>query len=116
MRNLGGAIGIATVNTWLQDNSRIEASRMGQTLGEAGRRAPDFIAALAGRISQAGGDPDQAAMLARSEFGQLVGRAALTSAFNDVFRLMSWMFIAAIVMAPFCRPLPSTPTALSEAH
>ncbi len=116
MRNLGGAIGIATVNTWLQDNTRIEASRMGQALGEAGRRAPDFIAAMTARIAPMSGDLDQAGRLARSEFGQLVGRAALTSAFNDVFRLMAWMFIAAIAMAPFCRPLPSPPVGPAATH
>ena len=37
MRNLGGAIGIAVVNTWLADNTRIQAARMGESLGEAGR-------------------------------------------------------------------------------
>ena len=26
-------------------------------------------------------------------------------AFNDIFRLMSWIFLAALVMVPFCRPL-----------
>ena len=36
MRNLGGAIGIAVVNTWLQDNARIQAARMGESLGRAG--------------------------------------------------------------------------------
>ncbi len=61
MRNLGGAIGIAVVNTWLDDNTRIQAARMGESLGEAGRRAPDFVAALAGRIGQSAGDPSQAA-------------------------------------------------------
>ncbi len=109
MRNLGGAIGIATVNTWLADNSRIEAARLGQALGESGRRAPDFLAALTARLTSAHPDPAQAALLARAEFGQLVGRLALTSAFNDVFRLMSWIFLAALVFVPFCRPLPSTP-------
>ena len=116
MRNLGGAIGIATVNTWLQDNSRIEASRLGETLGEAGRRAPDVVAALAVRIGRTVPDAAQAVLLARGEFARIVGRVALTAAFNDVFRVMSWMFIAAILMAPFCRPLPSTPVGPAEAH
>ncbi len=116
MRNLGGAIGIATVNTWLADNTRIETAHLGQGLGEAGRRAPDFINAMASRIGQVAGDPAVAAQLSRAEFGQLVGRAALTAAFNDVFRLMSWMFLLALVMVPFCRPLPSTPIGPADAH
>jgi DHA2 family multidrug resistance protein len=116
MRNLGGAIGIATVNTWLADDTRIDASRLGQALGEAGRRAPDIVAQLGGRISQVVPDPVLAARMAQGELARLVGRAALTSAFNDVFRLMAWMFIAAIAMAPFCRPLPSTPVRPADAH
>jgi DHA2 family multidrug resistance protein len=116
MRNLGGAIGIATVNTWLADDTRIDAARLGQGLGEAGRRAPEVIARLAGRIAGAVPDPALAARMAQGEFAGLVGRAALTSAFNDVFRLMAWMFIAAIAMAPLCRPLPSTPVRPADAH
>jgi DHA2 family multidrug resistance protein len=104
MRNLGGAIGIAVVNTWLADNTRIQASRMGEALGEAGRRTPDFVTALAGRIGQLGGDPAQALLTAQGELGRLVGRYALTLAFDDVFRLMAWIFLAALVMVPLCRP------------
>jgi len=36
----------------------------------------------------------------------MVGRFALTSTFEEVFRLMSWLFIAAAVLAPFRRPPP----------
>jgi DHA2 family multidrug resistance protein len=116
MRNLGGAIGIATVNTWLADDTRIDAARLGQAMGDGARRAPDFLAALAGQMARVTADPVHAALLARGEFSRVVGRLALTSAFNDVFRLMAWMFIAAIAMAPFCRPLPSTPVAPADAH
>jgi DHA2 family multidrug resistance protein len=115
MRNLGGAIGIAVVNTWLGDNTRIQAERMGETLGEAGRRAPDFVAALAGRIGQSAGDPGQAMELARGELARLVGRQALTLSFDEVFRTMAWIFLAALVMVPFCRPAPNTAPAV-DAH
>ncbi len=105
MRNLGGAIGIAVVNTWLQDNSLIQAARMSESLGRAGRHAPDVVAALASRIAAAhGGDPAQALRAAQAVMARLVGRDALTSAFDETFRLMAWLFIAALVMVPFCRP------------
>jgi DHA2 family multidrug resistance protein len=106
MRNLGGAVGIAVVNTWLQDNTRIQAARMGETLGEQGRSATDFVTALAGRIGQGAGDPNQAMLTAKGLLARAVGRYALTSAFDEVFRLMAWLFIAALVMVPFCRPAP----------
>ena len=116
MRNLGGAIGIAVVNTWLTDNTRIQVARMGETLGEQGRRAPDFIAALARQIGQTTGDPNQAMLAAKGELARLVGRYALTSAFDEVFRLMAWLFIAALVMVPFCRPAPQTASVAPEVH
>ncbi len=117
MRNLGGAIGIAVVNTWLQDNSRIQAARLGESLGEAGRLAPDFTAALAGRLNDvAAGDPAQATLRAKAEFARLVGRAALTTSFDEVFRTMAWLFLIALVMVPFCRPAANPGAAPMDAH
>ncbi|HWT51181.1 MAG TPA: DHA2 family efflux MFS transporter permease subunit, partial [Caulobacter sp.] len=52
MRNLGGAIGIAVVNTWLGDNARIHVARLGEALGEAGRSGTDALSTLAGRIAE----------------------------------------------------------------
>ena len=116
MRNLGGAIGIAVVNTWLQDNARIQAARMGESLGEAGRRAPDFVAAMAVRIGSAAGDPNQALLAAQGQLARLVGRFALAAGFDEVFRMMAWLFIAALVMVPFCKPPPIAAAAPADAH
>jgi DHA2 family multidrug resistance protein len=106
MRNLGGAIGIAVVNTWLGDNARIQASRMGESLGQAGAKAPEVVTQLAGRMGQVTADPARALLLAQGELARLVGRLALTSAFQEVFRTMAWMFLAALVLVPFCKPPP----------
>jgi len=121
MRNLGGAIGIAVVNTWLQDQARIHAARMGESLGEAGRLAPDVVTALATRIGATTSDSTHALLMAQGELARVVGRMSLTLAFDDVFRMMAWLFIAALLLVPFCRAAPinapapaaSTPT---EAH
>jgi DHA2 family multidrug resistance protein len=106
MRNLGGAIGIAVVNTWLQDDARIMSARMGEGLGEAGRRAPDFIVAMAQWIGQSAGDPNQALLAAQGQIARVVGRDALTLGFDEVFRTMAWVFLVALVMVPFCKPPP----------
>jgi DHA2 family multidrug resistance protein len=119
MRNLGGAIGIAVVNTWLQDNARIQAARMGEGLGRAGAEAPGIIAQIAGKMAQVTPDPAHAALLARGEIARLVGRYALTSSFEEVFRTMAWMFLAALIMVPFCKPAPlpgAAPAPPVEAH
>jgi MFS transporter, DHA2 family, multidrug resistance protein len=116
MRNLGGAIGIAIVNTLLQDQTRIHVARFGESLGEATRIAPDVIAHLAARFGQFTADATHAMMLAQAEIAQVIARAALTLAFNDVFRLMAWMFVAALMLVPLCRPVQTSPASVSEVH
>jgi len=116
MRNLGGAIGIAVVTTWLQDYARIDALRFGESLGEAGRVAPDVIAMLAARIGESGADAAHALLVARGEVAQFVARQALTLSFNDVFRLMAWVFAAALAMVPLCRPMLLTAAPPVESH
>ena len=120
MRNLGGAVGIAVVNTWLADQTRIHVARMGESLGAAGRSAPDFVAGVASRIGQGvgaqSGDAAQALLAAQGQFARLVGRYALTSAFEEVFRLMAWLFIAALILVPFCKPPPLGAAPPVDAH
>jgi len=104
MRNLGGAIGIAVVNTLLQDHTRIAAARLSEALGRQPGAASQAIAAAAARAQAVTPDPAGAMALAQGLFARIVGREALTIAFDDIFRLMAWMFVAALVMVPFCRP------------
>ena len=116
MRNLGGAIGIAVVNTWLIDHTRIHIARLGESLGEAGRQAPDAVAQLAGRIGQFTADSAHALLMAQGEIGRLVSRTATTLAFDDVFRLMAWMFVAALLLVPFSRQPAHAPAVPVETH
>jgi DHA2 family multidrug resistance protein len=111
MRNLGGAVGIAIVNTWLQDQARIHFARLSETLGEAGRHGAEFVATLAARIGEYVTDPALALLMAKAQFGQIVSRHAATLAFGEVFRIMAWIFLVALVMVPFCRPIMNAPPA-----
>jgi len=116
MRNLGGAVGIAVVNTWLQDYARIQVARMGESLGEAGRHAPNMIAELAGRFGQVTTDAAPSLLLSQGELARVVSRYALTTSFNEVFRQMAWLFIVALVMVPFCHPAPNAAPTTADAH
>jgi DHA2 family multidrug resistance protein len=116
MRNLGGAIGIATVNTWLQDNARIQGLRFGEALAHSGQAAKDLTAGLAHQLHAVTPDSGRALLMAQGLISHIVGREALTIAFNDVFRLMAWMFFAALVMVPFCRPPKGPPPSPADAH
>jgi MFS transporter, DHA2 family, multidrug resistance protein len=117
MRNLGGAVGIALVNVWLYDQTRIHSERLGEALDVNGRPAAAVVADLARQMQRITPDPDHALALAQSEFARMVGRATLTLGFEEVFRITAWLFLAALVMIPFCRPpKPGAAAPPSEAH
>ncbi|HWU94470.1 MAG TPA: DHA2 family efflux MFS transporter permease subunit [Sphingomonas sp.] len=103
MRNLGGAIGIALVNTWLQDNARLHMLRLGEALGVAGRTGSELIDNLAAYANSYTPDRAEALLMAQGVAGHIVQREAMTLAFNDVFRVMAMMFLCALVLVPFCR-------------
>ncbi|QGN56504.1 DHA2 family efflux MFS transporter permease subunit [Novosphingobium sp. Gsoil 351] len=113
MRNLGGAIGIAVVTTWLNDFSRLHYLRLGEAMGASPREAESFVTGLTRYLHAYTPDPDRALQMAQSFFGRLAGREALTLAFDDVFRLMAYSFLAALVLVPLCRPAPIQPDAPS---
>jgi DHA2 family multidrug resistance protein len=116
MRNLGGAIGIAVVNTWLLDFTREHMLRLSEGLGEAPARATSMIQALAQHASGWTPDAGRALAMAQSEMGRIVSRQALTLAFADTYRLMAWMFLAALIIVPFCKPAPQGAPPPPDAH
>ena len=99
------------------DNARTATLRFGEALAASGRGAQDTVAGLAQRLVAETPDPAQAMLRAQASFARVVGREALTTAFDDVFRLMAWMFVAALVMVPFCRvPRTAAPVSPADAH
>ena len=109
-------IGIAVVNTWLQDNARLETARLGEPLGQSAGAVTAAVTELGHRLAAVTPDAAQALMMARALIGRTVGREALTLAFDDVFRLMAWIFIAALVMVPFAKSAGSSAAPPAEAH
>jgi DHA2 family multidrug resistance protein len=116
MRNLGGAVGIAVVNTWLQDSARTGAARIGEALGANASGASEALSELSNRLATITPDASHAAVLARKVFSGVVSQQSLTLAFDDVFRLMSWMFLVALILVPFCRPVRSPAPMPADAH
>jgi DHA2 family multidrug resistance protein len=102
MRNLGGAIGIATANTWLQDDTRIASLRLGESLSQVKDGGQALTAKLLAVLHASTADGARAALESRALIGRIFGREALTLAFDDVFRVMAWMFLAALILVPFC--------------
>jgi DHA2 family multidrug resistance protein len=100
MRNLGGAIGIASVTTWLQDYGRIHGERFGEDLSNANTSG---LAQAVARISTFTPDVRHARLVIDGELTQFVTQQALALAFRDVFFLMAILFAAAMLLIPFAR-------------
>jgi MFS transporter, DHA2 family, multidrug resistance protein len=107
MRNLG----------WLIDYAQWHAVNIGAALGNSADAARQTLDYLTARLSDSTPDADRALIMAQAQFARIIGKEALTLAFNDAFRLMSWLFLAALVLVPFCRPAnKGAASAAAEAH
>jgi DHA2 family multidrug resistance protein len=102
MRNLGGAVGIAAVTTWLQDNARIHGEWFGEALSNANTSA---LAHAAERIAHTTADVAHAKLVVSAEVAQFVMQQAMTLAFDDVFLVMAGVFCVALVLVPFCKTM-----------
>jgi DHA2 family multidrug resistance protein len=111
MRNLGGAIGIAVVTTWIQDSVRINAERFGEALDHANT---SVLAEAARRVSTLSADAAHARLMLDGALAQVVGREALTQAFRDVFLAMAAMFVIALLIVPFAKTVILSDRPLSE--
>ena len=107
MRNLGGAIGIALVNTWLVDFTRQHAASLSTAMGAQPDRAREMMGGLAQYAQQWTTDAGRALGMAETMMGRVVGREAATLAFDDTYRLMAFLFIAALLIVPFAKPAPT---------
>jgi DHA2 family multidrug resistance protein len=108
LRNLGGAFGIAAVNTWLIDFTQSHAAMLDQALGRTPGAAREALTGLALRFGESGLGPARSQGAAAQTLLQGVGGQALTLAFDDVFRITAWLFVACLLVVPFCRGGPMT--------
>jgi DHA2 family multidrug resistance protein len=115
LRNLGGAVGIAAVNTWLIAFTQGHAAAFDRALGHSGA-ARDALAGLTLRVAQDGGDPAHGQGVAAATVIGGVMRQSLTLAFDDVFRISAWLFLACLVVVPFCSGGPMTQRHRHHAH
>lgn len=106
MRNLGGAIGIAVVNTWLIDFTRAHVNSLSAAMGEQPQRAGEMVRGLTQMALQWTPDAARAGQIAEGLMGRVLGREALTLAFSDTYLLMAMLFAGALLIVPFARPAP----------
>jgi len=102
MRNLGGAIGLAAINTILNKRMDLHLDRLHEAVNWASVPANEMLARLASRFS--GSD---AQTMALKEMMRLVRRQAAVMSFADVFLIMTALFVTLAAFGIFMtRPQP----------
>jgi DHA2 family multidrug resistance protein len=89
MRNLGGAIGLAAINTAFNDRMDLHLTRLHEAVNSASIPATEMLSNLASRFQ--GSDAQSQALQAL--FGMVRLQAAVMS-YADVFLMMTVLFLA----------------------
>jgi DHA2 family multidrug resistance protein len=109
MRNLGGAVGLAALNTVLNDRIDLHLTRLHEAVGWGRGAAVEALANMTARFQSYGSD---ASAMALKQMTQFVHQQATVMAFADVFLMLTVVFVglaaAGIVMK---RPAPVDTTA-----
>ena len=100
-RDLGGALGLATIGTILNNRLHFHWNRLIEDVNPARPVVQHFIEHQTDRLSTLiPGDPHQAAI---KLLGNLVQREALVLSFNDVILAMGGLFVVGVVLMPLVR-------------
>jgi DHA2 family multidrug resistance protein len=93
MRNLGGAIGLAAINTWLNDRLDLHLQRLHDAVNASSVPAVEALAKLEGRFQGS-----NAKSQALAQMMGIVRKQAEVMSFADVFLMLTVVFL---VLAAF---------------
>jgi DHA2 family multidrug resistance protein len=100
-RDLGGAIGLATIGTIMNDRLHFHWNRLIENINPARASVQQFLEAQSNRFdSLIPGDSSQAAV---KLLANLVQREALVLTYNDLLMLMGGLFVGALTLMPLVR-------------
>jgi DHA2 family multidrug resistance protein len=98
MRNLGGAIGLATIGTLMNDRFHFHWNRLIENITPARPAVQQFLDAQTNRLDPLmPGDSSRAAL---KMLAAVVQREALVLTFNDVIMLLGSLFVVGLMLMP----------------
>ncbi len=101
MRNLGGAFGLAAINTALNNRWDLHIQRLGEAVTWSRDAATEQLSAMTqGFQATLGSDAERGAL---ASLAQIVRREALVMAFSDVFLILAVVFFAVLLLVPLAR-------------
>lgn len=89
-RNLGGAVGLAVINTLLNDRTDLHMARLRETMSQANYHAVETLDRLTAQLSDRGAD---APIIAMRQLANMLRREASVMAFADIFLLLTVLFL-----------------------
>ncbi|TAN57991.1 MAG: DHA2 family efflux MFS transporter permease subunit, partial [Rhodospirillales bacterium] len=113
MRNLGGAIGLAAINTALISRFDMHRAHLAESLSPSRSQIGEMLDSLSGLLSDR--IPGDAELAAVKSLGRLLEREAWVMTFSDAFMLLAIGFFAALVFMPWIKSVASGKAA-GEAH
>jgi DHA2 family multidrug resistance protein len=96
MRNLGGAVGLAGIYTFLNDRTDLHIARLHDNFTVARPMAVEALSNMAARLGQYGSD---AQAMALKQMTQIAHRQAAVMAFADVFLVLTALFVVLAALA-----------------
>jgi DHA2 family multidrug resistance protein len=105
MRNLGGAVGLAMINTMLNNRWDLHLERLREAVTWSRDAATERLAALTQSFAASVGTAAEQSAL--TTLAKIVRREAMVMAFSDVFLILAFVFFLSLVVIPFAkRPQP----------
>ncbi|MBL8894695.1 MAG: DHA2 family efflux MFS transporter permease subunit [Rhizobiales bacterium] len=96
-RNLGGAVGLALINTALNDRMDLHLQRLREQVSWGRDVAVSTLNTMTQAFSPLGSDASNAAV---TQMARIVRREATVMAIGDVFLLLTLLFAAIVVLTP----------------
>jgi DHA2 family multidrug resistance protein len=111
MRNLGGALGLAVINTVLNERTDLHITRLQERVTWGNAAATETLSNFMQRFQGLG----DATLMAMKQLSQLVHRQAVVMSFGDAFFLLTVFYLGLSLMVTLLNK-PASPAAGGEAH
>jgi DHA2 family multidrug resistance protein len=112
-RNLGGAVGLALINTTVNGRLDLHLQRLRESVNWSHNQAVETLNSMTLSFQSLGSDASQAAIRTLSN---MVRREAMVMSFADVFLLLTFLFLALILALPFIKKPRAAPAGGGGGH
>ncbi|MGC1777890.1 MAG: DHA2 family efflux MFS transporter permease subunit [Xanthobacteraceae bacterium] len=110
MRNLGGAIGLAAINTWFNDRMDLHLQRLHESINASNITATELLSHLAARFHGSDGKTQ-----ALAEVMKMVRLQAAVMSYADVFLMLTVLFLVLAAFG-FLMKRPQAPAGAAAGH